>query len=89
MSRTSAESAYVVQIQPRKLVLDRAEHVGPTQQQELDHTDYTKIENRSALEGVNGEAGNVDLSEVCILPLQSSFEPVLRHRTSFFGDELM
>ena len=30
-----------VQIQPRKHVLDHADHTAPTRQHELDHTDHT------------------------------------------------
>ena len=33
-----------VNILPRKLVLDDADHTAPTRQQELDHTDYTDHE---------------------------------------------
>ena len=31
----------IVQIQPRKYVLDDADHTAPTRQHELDHTDHT------------------------------------------------
>ena len=31
----------MVQIQPRKLVLDHADYTAPTRQHELDHTDHT------------------------------------------------
>ena len=47
----------VLQIQPRKHVLDGAEYTGPTRQHELDHT---RSGDRSALSGVDHEAGTDD-----------------------------